>query len=71
MPSYWRCNDGRMRARAGRSRVENLVFRLGWDPAPGQWGLTVLPGALLPAVVLLVAGPCAFPAQRPRRLAPR
>jgi hypothetical protein len=51
--------------------VENLVFRLGWDPAPGQWGLTVLPGALLPAVVLLVAGLCAFPAQRPRRLAPR
>jgi hypothetical protein len=51
--------------------VENLVFRLGWDPAPGQWGLTALPGALLPAVVLLVAGLCAFPAQRPRRLAPR
>lgn len=51
--------------------VENLVFRLGWDPAPGQWGLTVLPDALLPAVVLLVAGLCAFPAQRPRRLGPR
>jgi hypothetical protein len=51
--------------------VENILFRLGWSPGPGQLGLTALPGALLPAVVLLVAGLCAFPAQRPRRLAPR
>jgi hypothetical protein len=49
--------------------VENIVFRLGWHPALSQEGLTALPGALLPAVVLLVAGLCALPAQRARRLA--
>jgi hypothetical protein len=49
--------------------VENILFRLGWHPSLAQEGLTALPGVLLPAVVLLVAGLCALPAQRPRRLA--
>ncbi|HEY4854433.1 MAG TPA: hypothetical protein VII22_26910 [Streptosporangiaceae bacterium] len=44
--------------------VENLLFRMGWNPSPGNWSLTVLPGILLPAVVLLVAGLAAFVAQR-------
>jgi hypothetical protein len=51
--------------------VENILFRLGWNPGLVQLDLTVLPNTLLPAAVLLVAGLCAFPAQRPRRLAPR
>jgi hypothetical protein len=51
--------------------VENVLFRLGWDPGPAQHGLTALPNVLLPAIILLVAGLCAFPAQRPRRLAPQ
>jgi hypothetical protein len=51
--------------------VENILFRLGWNPGLRQLDLTVLPNILLPAVVLLVAGLCAFPAQRPRRLAPQ
>jgi hypothetical protein len=49
--------------------VENILFRLGWNPGLAQLDLTVLPNTLLPAAVLLVAGLCAFPAQRPRRLA--
>jgi hypothetical protein len=36
--------------------VENVLFRLGWNPGPGEWGLTALPGVLLPAVILLAAG---------------
>jgi hypothetical protein len=44
--------------------VENLLFRMGWNPGHGDWSLTVLPGVLLPAVVLLVAGLAAFVAQR-------
>ncbi len=49
--------------------VENILFRLGWNPTPGQWRLTSLPGVLLPALVLLVAGVCAFAVQRPHRVA--
>jgi hypothetical protein len=44
--------------------VENLLFRMGWNPGHGDLSLTVLPGVLLPAVVLLVAGLAAFVAQR-------
>jgi hypothetical protein len=44
--------------------VENILFRLGWNPNNGDSPLTVLPGVLLPAVVLLVAGAGAFVAQR-------
>jgi hypothetical protein len=44
--------------------VENLLFRMGWNPGNGNSSLTVLPGVLLPAVVLLVAGLAAFVAQR-------
>jgi hypothetical protein len=44
--------------------VENLLFRMGWNPSHGDWSLTVLPGVLLPAVVLLVAGLAAFVTQR-------
>ena len=49
--------------------VENVLFRLGWTPSPGQWRLTSLPGVLLPALVLLVAGVSAFAVQRPHRTA--
>lgn len=44
--------------------VENIVFRLGWNPVQWQWQYTSLPGVLLPALVLLVAGGIAFAAQR-------
>ena len=49
--------------------VENLLFRLGWNPAASRfgWDWTVLPGILLPAVVLLAGGIGAFLAQRLRR----
>jgi len=47
--------------------VENILFRLGWNPS--QWRLTSLPGVLLPALVLLVAGVSAFAVQRPHRAA--
>jgi len=49
--------------------VENLLFRLGWNPSASRfgWDWTVLPGILLPAVVLLVCGMGAFLAQRLRR----
>lgn len=46
--------------------VENIAFRLGWSPSPGQWGLTVLPGVLLPALILLIAGLGALAAERRR-----
>src|ERR1700743_1562701 len=36
--------------------VENLLFRLGWNPGPGDWDLTSLPNVPLPALVLLGAG---------------
>lgn len=47
--------------------VENLVFRLGWNPGPGEWDLTSLPNVLLPALVLLATGAGAFAVQRPHR----
>jgi hypothetical protein len=47
--------------------IENLLFRLGWNPAPSQWRLTTLPNVLLPALVLLVAGGAAFLVQRRQR----
>ncbi|HEY3902276.1 MAG TPA: hypothetical protein VGM14_00030 [Streptosporangiaceae bacterium] len=47
--------------------VENVLFRLGWNPSPNQWQLTDLPNVLLPAVVLLAAGVGAFLVQRKQR----
>jgi hypothetical protein len=48
--------------------VENILFRLGWNPAtPLDWRLAVLPNVLLPAAVLLVAGLIAFGVQRRTR----
>jgi hypothetical protein len=46
--------------------VENILFRLGWNPGQSAfgWRLTVLPGIVLPAAVLLVAGLGALIAQR-------
>jgi hypothetical protein len=49
--------------------IENLLFRLGWNPAPGQEDLASLPNVLLPALVLLAAGAGAFAVQRRRRTA--
>ncbi|HEY6499874.1 MAG TPA: hypothetical protein VIZ20_10640 [Streptosporangiaceae bacterium] len=49
--------------------VENLLFRLGWNPGPGDWDLTSLPNVLLPALVLLAAGAGAFAVQRRQRAA--
>ena len=47
--------------------IENVLFRLGWNPAPDQWRLTSLPNVLLPALVLLAAGIAAFVTQRRTR----
>ncbi len=48
--------------------VENIVFRLGWNPrGTFAWQLTALPNVLLPAAILLVAGFAAFLVQRTRR----
>ena len=47
--------------------IENVLFRLGWHPAPDQWQLTSLPNVLLPALVLLAGGLAAFVAQRRTR----
>ena len=48
--------------------VENIVFRLGWNPrGTFAWQLSALPNVLLPAAILLAAGCCAFLAQRTRR----
>ena len=47
--------------------IENVLFRLGWNPAPDQWRLTSLPNVLLPALVLLAAGIAAFVVQRRTR----
>ena len=46
--------------------VENILFRLGWNPGQGAfgWQLTALPNVLLPAAVLLAAGLGAFMTQR-------
>lgn len=49
--------------------VENLLFRLGWNPGPGDWDLTSLPNVLLPALVLLAAGAGAFAVQQRKRAA--
>jgi hypothetical protein len=49
--------------------VENVLFRFGWNPAPGQWNLTALPNALLPALVLLATGAGAYAVQRRPRTA--
>jgi hypothetical protein len=49
--------------------VENLLFRLGWNPAPNHWDLTSLPNVLLPALVLLAAGAGAFAVQQRNRAA--
>jgi hypothetical protein len=49
--------------------VENIAFRLGWNPTGAQWRYTALPGVLLPAAVLLAGGGIAFAAQRRRRSA--
>jgi hypothetical protein len=47
--------------------IENLLFRLGWNPAPRDWDLTSLPNVVLPAFVLLAAGAGAFAVQRRHR----
>ena len=48
--------------------VENIVFRLGWNPRGAfAWQLTTLPNVLLPAAILLVAGCAVFAVQRTRR----
>jgi hypothetical protein len=49
--------------------VENVVFRLGWNPSGWQWRLTSLPNVLLPALVLLIAGAGALWFQRHRTVA--
>jgi len=43
--------------------VENMLFRLGWNPSGSQVRLESLPNVLLPALVLLAAGACAFAVQ--------
>ncbi|HEY6277230.1 MAG TPA: hypothetical protein VIX86_12970, partial [Streptosporangiaceae bacterium] len=48
--------------------LENILFRVGWNPATAfAWRLTALPNVLLPAAVLLVAGLVAFFVQRRTR----
>jgi uncharacterized membrane protein len=49
--------------------VENILFRLGWNPATSSfgWDWTALPDILLPALVLLLSGLGAFLVQRLRR----
>ncbi|HEX9065190.1 MAG TPA: hypothetical protein VF843_08780 [Streptosporangiaceae bacterium] len=47
--------------------IENVLFRLGWNPSASQWRLTGLPNVLLPALILLLAGGGAYFAQRTRR----
>jgi hypothetical protein len=49
--------------------IENILFRLGWNPSPNQWQLTSLPNVLLPAIVLLVGGLGAYLMQRRQRRA--
>ncbi len=51
--------------------IENVLFRLGWNPGAISfgWQLSVLPGVLLPALVLLAAGLGAFLAQHRRAAA--
>ncbi len=47
--------------------IENVLFRLGWNPSGRDWTLTSLPNVLLPALVLLAAGAGAFAVQRRHR----
>ena len=47
--------------------IENVLFRLGWNPPGSDWSLTSLPNVLLPAFVLLTAGAGAFAVQRHHR----
>jgi hypothetical protein len=46
--------------------VENVMYRLGWSPSER---LSSLPNILLPALVLLISGGCAFVVQRRGRAA--
>src|SRR5690242_12156114 len=50
--------------------IENVLFRLGWNPSGSDWSLTSLPNVLLPALVLLATGAGAFAVQRPHRARP-
>src|SRR6185437_3931479 len=50
--------------------IENILFRLGWNPSGNDWSLTSLPNVLLPAFVLLATGAGAFAVQRPHRAGP-
>ncbi|MDR2983684.1 MAG: hypothetical protein LBV34_02475 [Nocardiopsaceae bacterium] len=47
--------------------IENVLFRLGWNPTAAQWRLTSLPNIFLPALVLLVSGAGAYAVQRRQR----
>jgi hypothetical protein len=47
--------------------IENVLFRLGWNPPRSDWSLTSLPNVLLPALVLLATGAGAFAVQRRHR----
>jgi hypothetical protein len=47
--------------------IENVLFRLGWNPSGNDWSLTSLPNVLLPALVLLATGAGAFAVQRRHR----
>ncbi|HET7012606.1 MAG TPA: hypothetical protein VFI65_01765 [Streptosporangiaceae bacterium] len=47
--------------------IENVLFRLGWNPVGSQWRFTSLPNVLLPATVLLATGVGAFVVQRKQR----
>jgi hypothetical protein len=46
--------------------VENILYRLGWSPATR---FSTLPNILLPALVLLISGACAYVVQRRKRVA--
>jgi hypothetical protein len=48
--------------------IENILFRLGWNPAGAQWRLTSLPNIFLPALILLVSGAGAYAVQRRQRV---
>jgi hypothetical protein len=43
--------------------TENILFRLGWNPANNEWNVQSLPNVLLPAFILLAAGATAFAVQ--------
>ena len=52
---------------SGLYDIENVLFRLGWNPSGGDWSRTSLPNVLLPALVLLAAGAGAFTVQQRHR----